>query len=302
MANNLIPQELDTLIQEYLTDGVLTDKERQVILRKAEGMGLDRDEIDLYLDAQVQKIDQATDAAARKQKGKQCPYCGGSIPMLADKCPHCGENITPAASEELQEIFDNLEEALVDFKAGKDFSRSKATVERYMRKAKMYYGNNPKIQKLLEEVETESFKVEKKAANESRRRIGIKVLTNKWLYLLFCVLFIVFSCNMCSSYNSEAWKWSEKSDSLRNELDKQYYGEKGLMIESGWEEKVSLDSLKQKHPEAYYDYHEKDLAISNEHDRVNRKSTQWMFTSFAMIIITIIYFIICIRLTFSKKN
>ena len=157
MANNLIPQELDQLIQEYLTDGVLTDKECAVILRKAESMGLDRDEIDLYLDAQIQKIDQATDAAVRRQKGKTCPYCGGSVPQLTDKCPHCGENITAQASEELQEIFDNLEEALVDMKAGKDITRSKATVERYARKAKMYYGSNPKVLKLLEEIEVETI-------------------------------------------------------------------------------------------------------------------------------------------------
>ena len=32
MANKLIPEKLQTLIQQYLTDGVLTDKERQVIL------------------------------------------------------------------------------------------------------------------------------------------------------------------------------------------------------------------------------------------------------------------------------
>jgi hypothetical protein len=127
-----------------LTDGVLTDKERAVILKKAEGMGLDPDEIDLYLDAEVQKIDQTTDAAARKQKGKQCPYCGGSVPLLTDKCPHCGENITAQASEELQDIFDNLEESLIDLKSGKEFERSKATVERFARKAKMYYGSNPK--------------------------------------------------------------------------------------------------------------------------------------------------------------
>ena len=61
MAKKLIPEEIEALIQQYLTDGVLTDKERQVILRKAEGMGLDRDEIDLYIDAEVQKIDQQTD-------------------------------------------------------------------------------------------------------------------------------------------------------------------------------------------------------------------------------------------------
>ena len=168
MANKLIPEELDALIQEFLTDGVLTAKEREVILKKAEKMGIDRDEIDLYLDAQVQKIDQASDAAVRRQKGKSCPYCGGSVPQLTDKCPHCGENITVEASKELQEILDNLEEALVDFKSGKDIAKSKATVERYVRKAKMYYGNNPKIQKLLEEVDSESLKAEKKAKSIAR--------------------------------------------------------------------------------------------------------------------------------------
>ncbi len=163
MAKNLIPEELDALIQEYLTDGVLTDKERAVILKKAEGMGLDHDEIDLYIDAQIQKIDQTSDAIVRKQKGKTCPYCGGSVPLLVDKCPHCGENISVQASEELQEIFDNLEEALVALKGGENFKRNKATVERYARKAKMYYGNNPKVQKLLAEVEDEIAIAEKEA-------------------------------------------------------------------------------------------------------------------------------------------
>lgn len=168
MANQLIPEELDQLIQEYLTDGVLTDKERAVILRKAEGMGLDRDELDLYLDAQVQKIDQATDAVVRRQKGKQCPYCGGSVPLLTDKCPHCGENITAEASSELQEIFDNLEDALVNLKSGKDVHASKATVERFARKAKMYFGNNPRVQKLLDEIKEETERAEKKVEKRAR--------------------------------------------------------------------------------------------------------------------------------------
>lgn len=203
MPKQLIPEELNELIQEYLTDGVLTDKERQVILRKAEGMGLDRDEIDLYLDAQVQKIDQATDAAARKQKGKQCPYCGGSVPQLTDKCPHCGENITAEASSELQDIFDNLEEALVDFKAGKDIAKSKATVERFMRKAKMYYGNNPKIQKLLEEVETESLKAEKAAKSNARKNTVVKILTYNWKITAAVVLAIVVGIFMLFHKSSD---------------------------------------------------------------------------------------------------
>lgn len=197
MANSLIPQELEVLIQEYLTDGVLTDKERQVILKKAEGMGLDRDEIDLYLDAQVQKIDIATDAATRRQKGKTCPYCGGSVPQLTDKCPHCGETISAQASEELQEIFDNLEEALVDMKSGRDISRSKATVERYARKARMYYGSNPKIQKLLAEVENEMGFTEARLSKEAKKEGYKKLIANKWTWVLievvvFAILFFIF--------------------------------------------------------------------------------------------------------------
>ncbi len=193
MANSLIPQELDDLIQEYLTDGVLTEKERQVVLRKAEGMGLDRDEIDLYLDAQVQKIDMAIDSAARKQKGKTCPYCGGAVPQLAEKCPHCDEHITAQASEELQEIFDKLEEALVDMKSGREASRSKATVERYARKARMYYGSNPKIQRLLEEIEDEISGTEKRLASEAKKKDFISILKNKvtWAILAAIVFFII---------------------------------------------------------------------------------------------------------------
>ena len=91
MGKQLIPEELQALIDQYLTDGVLTDKERAVILKKAEGMGLDRDEIDLYLDAEVQKIDQATDAAVRRQKGKSCPHCGAVVNMGDTFCSNCGK-------------------------------------------------------------------------------------------------------------------------------------------------------------------------------------------------------------------
>ena len=215
MAKQLIPEELDQLIQEYLTDGVLTDKERQVILRKAEGMGLDRDEIDLYLDAQVQKIDQATDAAARRQKGKQCPYCGGSVPQLTDKCPHCGENITPEASKELQEIIDNLEKALVYLKSGYDVAYSKATVERYIRKAKLYYGNNPKIQKMLEEVESESVKAEKTVKSNARKDIflsekGIKTITG----VICAIILILGFFWLCSSTEAKDQAINDSSKNL----------------------------------------------------------------------------------------
>ena len=192
MSKQLIPEELDTLIKQFLTDGVLTDKERQVILKKAEGMGLDRDEIDLYLDAELQKIEQAADSVTRQRKGKTCPYCGASVPLLTEKCPYCGENITPEASDELKDIFDNLETALIDLKDAKEYKRSKATVERYVRKAKMYYGSNPKVQKLLAGVEEEMITAEKHAKILERSNSVKSFFTNPWLYGgLFIVLTIL---------------------------------------------------------------------------------------------------------------
>lgn len=174
MAKKLIPEELDLLIQEFLTDGILTDKERQVVLKKAEGMGLDRDEIDLYLDAQVQKIDQVTDAAVRKRKSKECPYCGAPVPQLADKCPECGQFITPEASKELQDILDKLEDALVNMKSRKDVERNKAIVERYARKAKLYYSNNPKMKPLLIDIEKEMLLASRNAKTQSILNATIK--------------------------------------------------------------------------------------------------------------------------------
>ncbi len=168
MAKQLIPEELQALIDQYLTDGVLTEKERAVILKKAEGMGLDRDEIDLYLDAEVQKIDQATDAAVRRQKGKSCPHCGAYVSQLTDKCPECGQYITPEATKELEEILDNLEEALVNMKARKDIERNKATVERYARKARMYYSNHPKIKILLAEIDADVQETENRIRTAKR--------------------------------------------------------------------------------------------------------------------------------------
>lgn len=183
MAKNLIPEELDALIKVYLTDGVLTDKERQVILKKAESMGLDRDEIDLYLNAQEQKIDQATDAAVRRQRGKQCPHCGAYVSQLSDKCPECGQYITPEATKELEEILDNLEEALVNMKSRENFDRNKAIVERYERKAKMYYSNHPKIKALLAEVDAEMEKAETKLKSIERKETLTYIIKNKWVWI-----------------------------------------------------------------------------------------------------------------------
>ena len=45
--------EIDKLIEMALTDGQVTDKEREIILRKAEKLGLDVDEVEMYLEGKI---------------------------------------------------------------------------------------------------------------------------------------------------------------------------------------------------------------------------------------------------------
>lgn len=202
MAN--YPKELTDLVEEYLTDGIISAKERQVLLRKAEQLGIDVDEFDLYIDAQQQKVDQAVDAAASKKRGKTCPFCGGTLPQLTEKCPHCGELVTPEASEELQEIFEYLEDALVDFKSGKDIDKSKAMVERYVRKAKMYYDNNPKVKKLLAEIERESENTKELAFAAAKAEKRMAILKNKWNWVVAEIVIVALCWIIMSPMISNA--------------------------------------------------------------------------------------------------
>lgn len=214
-------KEFEDLLNEYLTDGIITSKERQVLLKKAQELGYDVDEVDLYIDAQQQKCDQAVEAAAAKKRGKTCPFCGAPVPQLVDKCPHCGGAITVEATDDLQEIIDKLENALVNFKSGKDIDRSKAEVERYVRKAKIYYENNPKIKKLVNEVEVESAAAVNAAAKRNRNKVIANVLTfNKKLTTVAAsvILLLVFWVGYVVVHNINEYKNKAEIDAQYEEL------------------------------------------------------------------------------------
>ena len=228
MAN--YPKELLDLVQEYLTDGVITAKERQVLINKAMTLGVDPNEFDLYIDAQEQKLQNVAAEAAKQQKGRLCPFCQASLPMFADKCPECGGNITPEASKEVEELINTLEQALVDFKgvaekkkagfslsnpqqgmqqlqdmknvlSGKgvktdntnvDYATKKAEVERYIRKAKMYYNNNKTVNFLVAEVETAIADSEKSvAAAKKKKTIIIASIVGAFILFYVCLFAFV---------------------------------------------------------------------------------------------------------------
>jgi len=89
--------EIEKLIKLAVADGAITDKERTAILRKAEKLGEDKDEVELILDGElaVAKRGQKTEPIDQQQSNKvgdtkKCPSCGAPVPALTLKCSECG--------------------------------------------------------------------------------------------------------------------------------------------------------------------------------------------------------------------
>lgn len=89
----MLTPELEQLIQYALADGVLTDKERAVLTKKAEAAGVDLDEFEMILEAKLHEAKKA--AAAPKASNKEgevrkCPHCGARVRSFRTTCEECG--------------------------------------------------------------------------------------------------------------------------------------------------------------------------------------------------------------------
>lgn len=97
--------ELLELVEMALMDGELSQKEREIILRKAEKLGEDPDEVEMWLEGKLQKkkrelqatmppppqnIEQVQKKSEKYGDLKKCPACGSSIQSLSAICPDCG--------------------------------------------------------------------------------------------------------------------------------------------------------------------------------------------------------------------
>lgn len=91
-------EQLESLIDAALADGVLTEKEKQILFKKAQTMGIDLDEFEMVLDARLVKLqkaeqEKAASAAPKSNKFgdvKKCPACGAIVQSFQGKCPECG--------------------------------------------------------------------------------------------------------------------------------------------------------------------------------------------------------------------
>jgi hypothetical protein len=91
-------ENLEKLIEMALADGVLTEKEKQVLLKNAVAEGIDLDEFEMILEARLyektQKQDnKKTSVASQSNKlgdVRKCPACGSIIQSFQTVCNDCG--------------------------------------------------------------------------------------------------------------------------------------------------------------------------------------------------------------------
>ena len=126
-------QQLEELIDAALADGVLTEKEKQVLFKKAQAQGVDLDEFEMVLDARLvklQKAEKAKNEAAAPKSNKygdvrKCPQCGAIVPAMAGVCPECGFEFTGVEANSSSK---NLADLLIN---GEDVEKRKQIIETF---------------------------------------------------------------------------------------------------------------------------------------------------------------------------
>ena len=107
-------QEIENLITIALADGEVTEKERAIILRKAEALGADKEEVEMILDGKIHQMNAAIPQPSKEKKGniKTCPNCGASCKATKLSCEQCDhEFINASSNNNLKELEKKLADA-----------------------------------------------------------------------------------------------------------------------------------------------------------------------------------------------
>lgn len=195
----MFSEELNRLIEASVIDGVISEKERAVLRKRALLEGVDPDEVEVMLDARVQEIN---DLRASERQPRHCPSCGALVPALSGICPNCGAVVAVESvnggNKELMQLIGELEHALSQLKLG---IGTKASVERLQMRASTLYGDDPKVRKLLGEVSAQMERV------QAKRRSTVR--------LTAAAVSLVASCLLALGI------WAMISSSQRNKVEQQ---------------------------------------------------------------------------------
>ena len=198
-------EELETLIQNVLADGVITEKERAVLQKKAKLEDIDADEIDVYIDGELEKIRKQQLSA--KSKVKKCPVCGEIIPALTNICPSCGAAVNKV-NDDLEILIHCIEADLINIKTLSESSFSdevegryleqKSKFEKDIREARVYYGEEKRVAKLIDELQVELAVANRKFSTYKDKRRLYKLL----MYAITMAPLVIYSIGLYFSMSS----------------------------------------------------------------------------------------------------
>ncbi len=120
-------ETLERLIQSVIADGEISEKERNVLHKKAEAEGVDIDEIDVYIDGLIAQqlnaapkpiVSEVPKGPAKQGVITKCPSCGAVVEAGAVKCEDCGYVFrgveANSSSQKLAEVLANIDVAYRD--------------------------------------------------------------------------------------------------------------------------------------------------------------------------------------------
>lgn len=103
-------QSLEQLIDAVIADGVITDQERKVVYTKAASLGIDQDEIEVYLNGRLDKLGASSSKSTKHGTIRTCPNCGANIGSFVGKCPECGHEFSSIENNSVvKELMDRLD-------------------------------------------------------------------------------------------------------------------------------------------------------------------------------------------------
>lgn len=118
----MFSKELEEVIDAAIADGVLTDKERAVLHKRAQAEGVDPDELDVVIDGRLAKIKKQEDwlrptppqNLENQKMGNiiKCPSCGAQVIGGSAVCPECGYAFSNVGANSYME---KLQEKLYEF-------------------------------------------------------------------------------------------------------------------------------------------------------------------------------------------
>lgn len=115
--------QLEKLIDLALADGVLTEKEKQVLYKKAKELNVDQDEFEMVLQAKIylasksftqQSPPEVNDIKTSQKEGsvRKCPACGSAVNAFHTRCEDCGHEFRNISNARVvDELMRRLEEA-----------------------------------------------------------------------------------------------------------------------------------------------------------------------------------------------